>query len=120
MLLMWCLNYLHILGSSVVIYKNVQRGIAALFVISEQGMQEVLELKYLTMEEAKRSEQNITAQRHIDQVNIGSIKRTIMKNYVQAFPNSYAHLLEFKTWKELESYVNKLTQENKANEDNVW
>ena len=113
MIVMWCLNYLMALGYSVVVLKQTQQSCAALFTSAAQGLQEVLELKYITMVEANRSEQNIIAQKYIDQVNIDSVQKSIMRNYVMAFPESYRHIIEFSTWEELDDYVNKFVQRQK-------
>ena len=110
---MWCLNYLMVLGHSINVLKQTQQSCAALFVVSEQGLHEVLQLKYIAMEEAKRTEQNIIAQKYIDQLNIDSVKKSIMRNYVLSFPKSYHHVMEYTDWEELEMYVNKITQEKK-------
>jgi len=113
LLIMWCLNVLMALGHSVVLLKQTQHDCALLFTVCHQGLMEVLELKYLSMQEAKRSEQNIIAQRHIDQVNIQSIQGAIIRNYINVFPESYSHVLQFSNWRELEDYVNKAVQNNK-------
>jgi len=113
LLIMWCLNVIMALGHSVVLLKQTQRDCALLFTVCHQGLMEVLELKYLSMQEAKRSEQNIIAQRHIDQVNIKSIQGAIIRNYINVFPESYSHVLQFSNWRELEDYVNKAVQNNK-------
>jgi len=110
---MWCLNYLTSLGHSLIILKQTQQSCAALFTTAAQGLQEVLELKYMAMKEAKRSEQNITAQKYIDQLNISSVQNSIIRNYVRVFPESYKHLIEYSTWEELEDYVNKFVRAQK-------
>jgi len=102
-------KYVMSLGWSVNILQQTQRSVAALFLLSEQGLQQVLELKYIEMSDAKKSERNIIAQRHIDQMNLDSIKATIMKNYVNSFPLSYKHIMEFSTWKEMEDFIIKET-----------
>tara|TARA_B100001094_G_scaffold308442_1_gene341092 strand:+ start:728 stop:1108 length:381 start_codon:yes stop_codon:yes gene_type:complete len=107
-------KYVMSLGLSVRILKQTQKSCAALFVLSEQGLQQVLELKYIEMKEAKKSEQNIIAQRHIDQVNLDSIKGSIMRNYVSTFPQSYAHIMDYTSWKELENFVIKETNKGDA------
>ena len=84
-----------------------------MFIQSEQGLQEILQLKYIAMEEAKRTKQNITAQQYIDQLNIDSIKNSVMRNYISVFPESYSHLIKFRTWSELENYVNSVTVKEK-------
>tara|TARA_R100000664_G_scaffold26834_1_gene37178 strand:+ start:333 stop:680 length:348 start_codon:yes stop_codon:yes gene_type:complete len=113
MVVMWVLTYLVTLGNSVQIIRQTQRSCAALLIVSEQGLHEILQLKYLTMLEAKRSEQNIVSQKYIDQMNLSSIKDTIMRNYVGSIPDKYQHLLEYRTWEELEVFVETCTQENK-------
>ena len=110
---MWCLNILMSLGHSVSILKQTQQSCAALFLVSEEGLQEILELKYLTMKEANRTEQNIIAQKYIDQLNIGNIKKSIMKNYTNNFPENYKHTMEYNNWDELEDYVNNFVKQNK-------
>ena len=102
-------KYVMSLGWSIIILKQTQKSCAALFTLSAHGLQQVLELKYIEMSEAKRSEQNIIAQRHIDQMNVESIKLAIMRNSPNEFPSSYKHTLEYTTWKEMEDFVIKET-----------
>lgn len=113
MTLMWILNYLMGLGHAIAILKQTQQSCAALFTTAAQGLHEVLELKYIAMREAKRSDQNIIAQKYIDQLNIDSVQKSIMRNYVGVFPSSYHNIIEFTTWEELETYVNKFVQKQK-------
>ena len=114
MVIMYCLTSIMALGHSINILKQTQQSVAAMFVQSEQGLQEVLQLKYIAMKEAKRSEQNIRAQQYIDQLGIQSIKAAAMRNYVATFPKSYLHIMEYSTWEELEDYVNEFTRNNKG------
>ena len=102
-------KYVMSLGWSIIILKQTQKSCAALFTLSAHGLQQVLELKYIEMSEANRSEQNIIAQRHIDQMNVESIKLAIMRNFVNEFPSSYKHTLEYTSWKEMEDFVIKET-----------
>jgi len=102
------------LGHSVLLLKETQKNCAVLFLVSEQGLQETLTLKYLAMKEANRSEQNIVAQRHIDQTNIDSIRKTIMRNFQRVYPDKYTNVLEYTTWEEMQSYVNRVTNEGKG------
>tara|TARA_B100001123_G_C14769497_1_gene812087 strand:+ start:283 stop:663 length:381 start_codon:yes stop_codon:yes gene_type:complete len=101
------LSYILSLGYSISVLKNLQKSCAALFLLSEQGLQEVLYIKYMTMEDIGRSDQNITAQKYIDQMNIDSVKKSIMRNYNSSFPSSYENIKEYSTWEEMEEYVNK-------------
>tara|TARA_Y100000034_G_scaffold131034_1_gene190884 strand:+ start:371 stop:751 length:381 start_codon:yes stop_codon:yes gene_type:complete len=109
----WFLSYLMALGHSINLLKQTQRSCAALFVTSEQGLLEVLHLKYLAMEEASRSAQNITAQKYIDQMNIDTVRKAIMKNYVMVFPSTYKNIMEYSTWEEMETFVNAALKEGK-------
>ena len=98
-------KYIMSLGLSVIILKQTQQSCAALFTLSAHGLQQVLEIKYIEMADAKKSEQNIMAQRHIDQINVESVKAAIMRNYVGTFPSSYKHIMEYSTWNEMEDFV---------------
>ena len=102
-------KYVMSLGWSIAILKQTQKSCASLFLLSEQGLQQILELKYIEMKEAKRSEQNIIAQRHIDQINLNSVRDSIMRNYVNSFPQSYKHTMDYSTWKEMENFIIKET-----------
>ena len=86
MFFMYCLSILMALGHSVNVLRRTQISVAAMFLVSEQGINEVLQLKYLVMKEARRSEQNINAQIHIDQVSLQSVRKSIMRNYLATFP----------------------------------
>ena len=112
---MYLLNCLVSFGHSVNILRQTQRGCASLFIQSEQGLQEIFHLKYIAMAEADRSEQNIAAQKHIDQVNLDSVKASIMRNYVGVFPSIYQGTMDYSTWTELEDYVNELMKIQKEN-----
>ena len=89
-----------------------------MFLTSEQGLQEILQLKYMTMEESGRSQQNITAQKYIDQMSIDSIRKAIMRNYVRVFPARYESTMEYTTWEEMEDYVDKASKEEKRKSQN--
>ena len=110
-LLSWFFTYIMSLRHAVGVIKQTQISCAALFIASEQGLQEILMLKYLAMQEAQRSEQNIISQKYIDQMNIESIKKGIMRNYVGVYPSSYSHIMEYSNWEEMEQYVNKTIHE---------
>ena len=113
MVVMYLLSCLISLGHSVTILKQTQQSCAALFMQCEEGLQEIFQLKYIAMSEADRSEQNITAQKYIDQLNLNSVKTSIMRNYVGVFPTSYHHIMEYTTWPELEDYVNEFMKEQR-------
>ena len=112
-IIMYVFIYVMAIGHSISVLKQTQHNCALMFIASEQGLQEILQLKYLSMTEAKRSKQNIISQKYIDQMNVESIKKSVMSNYVQTFPVSYSHILEYTSWGELEDYVNKMVQKNK-------
>jgi hypothetical protein len=104
---------IYLVGTGVIVLKNVQKSIAMMLIMCEQGIQEILELKYISMKDSDRSEQNIIAQRHIDQMNVDSIRKTVVRNYVNSYPPQYMHSIEFTNWKELEQFVDVLVKNNK-------
>tara|TARA_R110002110_G_scaffold53401_1_gene154274 strand:- start:2980 stop:3363 length:384 start_codon:yes stop_codon:yes gene_type:complete len=99
-------SYLMSLGHSINVLKQTQKSCAALFVTSEQGLQEILYLKYMAMDETGRSQQSITAQKYIDQMSIDSVRKAIMRNYTGVFPQQYKNIMEYTSWEEMEDYVN--------------
>lgn len=113
----WFFTYVMALGSSVKVIIDLQRSCASLFIISEQGLQEIMELKYIAMKEAKRSEHNINAQRRIDKTNIDSIKKSIMRNYLVNYPEQYSHVMRYSTWEEMQQFVNDIVKERRINHD---
>ena len=113
MIMMWLLGYFLGIGHSITLLKETQRNCAALFTASEQGFHEILQLKYLAMAEAKRSDQNIISQKYIDQLNVDNMKKSIMRNYAGVFPINYRHIIEYTTWEELEQYVDMCTRKQR-------
>tara|TARA_R110001583_G_scaffold23235_1_gene86077 strand:+ start:6856 stop:7242 length:387 start_codon:yes stop_codon:yes gene_type:complete len=113
MIFMYTLRYVADIGHSISLLKRTQHSCAALFIASEEGLQQILFLKYLAMEEANRTKQNIISQKYIDQLNIDNIKKSIMKTYSDSFPSAYSHVIEYETWEELEGYVDKFIKTNK-------
>ncbi len=109
----WFLNYIMALGHSINVLKSTQRSCAALFITCEQGLQEILYIKYLTMEETGRSQQNVTSQKYIDQMNIESVKKSIMRNYNSMYPSSYEHIKEYSSWEDMEAWVTKEIKQGK-------
>lgn len=102
------LSYLMALGHSINVLKQTQKDCAALFITSEQGLQEIFHIKYIAMQEAKKSEQNVTAQKYIDQMSLKSVRKAIFRNYIGVFPVNYKHIMEYSSWEEMEDYVNSL------------
>jgi len=113
MLVMYAFKYVTVIGYCINLLKHTQQSCAVLFIASEEGLQQVLFLKYLAMEEANRTDQYITTQKYIDQLNIDNTKKSIMKTYVDSFPRAYSHIVEYETWEELEDYVNKIVKTTK-------
>jgi hypothetical protein len=115
--LSWFWTYVLALGSAINVINGLQRSCASLFIISEEGLQEIMELKYIAMKEAKRSEQNIKAQRHIDKMNIDSVKKSIMRNYLLSYPQQYSHVMRYSTWEEMQQFVDNVIGERRNNHD---
>ena len=107
---MYILSSVMAVGHSVLTLQEVQKSVAAMLLVCEQGIQETLQLKYLAMEEANRSEQNITSQKYIDQMSLDSVRKTVMRNVLRTFPSRYENLLQYKTWEEMENYINDLVK----------
>ena len=47
-------------------------------------------------------------------MSLDSVRKTIMRNYLRAFPENYTHVMEYKTWEEMSDWVNdEVKQGNK-------
>ena len=46
-------------------------------------------------------------------MNIASIKKSIMRNYSEEFPNRYRDFLEYENWEELEEFVDEIARKKK-------
>ena len=108
MVLTYFFSYIMALGHSINVLKQTQKDCAALFITSEQGLQEIFHIKYIAMKDSSRSEQNITAQKYIDQMSLMSVRKAIFRNYIGVFPKGYKHIMEYSSWEEMEDYVNSL------------
>jgi len=113
MVLTYFFSYIVALGHSINVLKQTQKDCAALFITSEQGLQEIFHIKYLAMKDSSRSEQNITAQKYIDQMSLKSVRKAIFRNYIGVFPKKYGHIMEYSSWEEMEDYVNSLIKSGK-------
>tara|TARA_R110002110_G_scaffold3150_3_gene16202 strand:- start:3517 stop:3939 length:423 start_codon:yes stop_codon:yes gene_type:complete len=114
----WIFSYVLGVGYSINVLNRAQRSCAALFMTCEDGVQQILHLKYIAMEESAKSEQSITAQKFIDQINLDGVKKTVMKNYVNSFPVTYHHIMEFETWDELQDYINEIAKQERRDRVN--
>jgi len=81
-----------------------------------KNLQNVYEIKYLKEEAMKlagRDDKFIEWQAKVDENQIKSLKATCIRNFINAIPPRYNHLVEFHDWDSAMNYIDKTMKEAK-------
>ena len=81
-----------------------------------KSLQNVYEIRYLKEEALRivgRDEKYIQWQVKIDEKEINSLKATCIRNFINAIPPQYNHLVEFHDWNSAMKYIDKVVKEAK-------
>lgn len=81
-----------------------------------KSLQNVYEIKYLKEEAMKlagRDEKYIEWQRMVDEKEIKSLKTTCIRNFINAIPPKYNHLIKFHDWDSAMNYIDKVIKEER-------
>ena len=81
-----------------------------------KSLQEVYDLKHLKEEALKisgKEEKFIEWQSKVDKREIESLKRTCIRNFINAVPPKYNHLVKFHDWDSAMEYIDKIIKEEK-------
>ncbi len=77
-----------------------------------KNLQNVYEIKYLkeeAMRLAGRDEKYIEWQQRVDEKEIHSLKTTCIRNFINAVPPKYNHLIKFHDWSSAMEYIKQAT-----------
>ena len=80
------------------------------------SLQDVYEIKYLKEEAMRlvnRDEKYIEWQSILHEKEIRSLKTTCIRNFINAIPPKYNHLIEFHDWQSAMEYIDKVIKEGK-------
>jgi hypothetical protein len=81
-----------------------------------KSLQDVYEIKYLKEEAMRlvnRDEKYIEWQSILHEKEIRSLKTTCIRNFINAIPPKYNHLIEFHDWQSAMEYIDKVIKEGK-------
>lgn len=81
-----------------------------------KSLQDVYEIKYLKEEAMRlvnRDEKYIEWQSKLHEKEIRSLKTTCIRNFINAIPPKYNHLIEFHDWQSAMEYIDKVIKEGK-------
>ena len=76
-----------------------------------QAVYEIQQLKYMHYELLERDEKYIEFQKTIDEQELRSLKNTVIRNYINAIPARYNHVIKFDDWNSVMAYLNKFLKE---------
>ena len=81
-----------------------------------KSLQDVYEIKYLKEEAMRlvnRDEKYIEWQSILHEKEIRALKTTCIRNFINAIPPKYNHLIEFHDWQSAMEYIDKVIKEGK-------
>ena len=112
-----CLTYLLNLGRSVLILKQLQYIVAGVFTYIEECMLEATIYKEIAMDESSLSEKEKKSRRVLNSNTVKTIKDNSLKGFLSLWPNSYDNLLEYRSWDQMKSYVEREAKKIRSSND---
>ena len=106
-------NALINMGYTIIMMKSAMKDCV---MFMAKNLQNVYEIKYLKEEAlrlAGRDEKYIEWQKKIDEKEIRSLKTTCIRNFINAMPPKYNHLIKFHDWDSAMEYLNNANKEVK-------
>lgn len=102
------------LGYSSILVKETTEDLLKLVGKASQTAYQIYELKYLILKQMDKSELQIEHERRVDEIQLKSIKDTIIRNIITNYPPRYVYLLKFHDW---DSAMEHLTEVLKNRRD---
>ena len=99
------------LGYGLMAFKTSMIDSLVLLAKNIQSTYEIQQLKYMSYEMLDRDEKYIEFQKTIDQNELRSMKNTMIRNYVNAIPARYNHLVQFHDWDSAMDFINTAIKE---------
>ena len=90
--------YMFSLGSSVLLLKRVLAETLLFVVNVVQDIYELQALKRYELERSGKSTQQMALQQKIDENEINTFKRRVVRTIKTNFPSSFSHLIDFDDW----------------------
>jgi hypothetical protein len=104
-------NALINMGYTIIMMKSAMKDCVMFMAKNLQNVYEIKYLKEEAMRLAGRDEKYIEWQRKIDEKEIRSLKTTCIRNFINALPPKYNHLIKFHDWDSAMEYLNNANKE---------
>jgi len=99
-------NYLYASGSSIQMVKASMTDGLIILAKNIETVYSVSQLKIMALEIAGKDEKYIQFQKSLDDSDLHSMKNTVIRNYINAIPPKYNHLVSFHNWETAMVYLN--------------
>ena len=99
-------NYLYASGSSIQMVKAAMTDGLLVLAKNIQTVYETHQLKVMALEIAGKDEKYIKFQKSLNESDLHSMKNTVIRNYINAIPPKYNHLVSFHNWDTAMTYLN--------------
>jgi hypothetical protein len=99
-------NYLYASGSSIQVVKTSMTDGLIILAKNIETVYSVSQLKIMALEIAGKDEKYIQFQKSLDDSDLHSMKNTVVRNYINAIPPKYNHLVSFHNWETAMVYLN--------------
>ena len=99
-------NYLYASGSSIQMVKTAMADGLIVLAKNIQTIHETHHLKVMALEIAGKDEKYIQFQKSLNDTDVHSMKNTVIRNYINAIPPKYNHLVSFHNWDTAMVYLN--------------
>ena len=107
----WCMHvlwaYLVGLGQTVIIMRSSMLDCLLMMGKNIQSVYEINYIKYETWKLMDRDEKYIAYQKLVDERELQSMKDLVIRNFINAIPPKYNHLVEFHDWDSAILYIDK-------------
>ncbi len=106
-------SYIASLGYSVVLLRSVLRDIVFLATKVVDVVCIVHEMKLIHLESMSLTERELQNNKKLHNIQLKNIRQDIVNSIIRNFPKSFIHLIQFKDWESMLSWMNKELKINK-------
>ena len=100
-------SYIMSLGYSVILLRSVLRDIVFLATKVVDVVCIIHEMKLIHLEGMNLTEREIQNNKKLHEIQLKNIRQDIANSIIRNFPKSFDHLIQFKDWESMISWMNK-------------
>lgn len=99
------LNRMTRMGQSAIMMKKTILDCLVVMASSIQAQIEAYEMKYHALEIAERPDKYIEFQKKVDQQQLRTLQKTLIRNFIVSIPSEYSFLVKFHDWESAMAYL---------------